>query len=180
MKHFSRFVIIAAALTIVAPAFAQNNTTKRAPPHREASLPSGTISKEAATQNPVAVLQAFTVSDLQAALADAQAQTPPDTISIQCYQALIPLVQSNIANPLPTSAGGFQLLQKARDAKSALANIQSPTGPLAQLNIACAPLVLDVQNTLIQLGIVGGAVAVAGPAGGLTLPTFLPALTLFH
>ena len=139
------------------------------------------ISKTAATANPILVLQSFTVTDLQAALQDAQSQTPPDTAAISCYSALIPLVQSSIANPLPASAGGFQLLQKARDAKAALANIQSPNGPLAQLNMACAPLVLDIQNTLVQLGIVGGAVAVAGPAGGLVLPTSLtPLLTLFH
>lgn len=146
-----------------------------------ASAQTKAISKTAATANPILVLQSFTVADIQAALADAQAQTPPDAAAVNCYSALIPLVQSSIANPLPASAGGFQLLQKARDAKAALANIQSPNGPLAQLNMACAPLVLDIQNTLVQLGIVGGAVAVAGPAGGLVLPTSLtPLLTLFH
>lgn len=131
------------------------------------------LTKAAATVNPVLVIQKFTVDDLNAALADAQAQVPPDAAAVACYTALIPLVQSNIVNPLPTGLGGFQLLQKTRDAKAALANIQSPNGPLAQLNMACAPLVLSVQNTLIQLGIVGGAVIATGGIG-LTLPIALP------
>jgi hypothetical protein len=117
-------------------------------------------------------LQTFTVADLQTALADAQAQTPPDTTSALCYTALIPIVEAGVNNPLPAGLGVFQALQKARDAKALLANIQSPNGPLAALNIACAPLVLDAQNTLIQLGIVGGTVAATG---GLALPA-LPAL----
>jgi hypothetical protein len=96
-----------------------------------------------------------------------------------CYTALIPIVQTGVANPLPAGLGGFQLLQKGRDLKSAIANLQSPTGPLASLNQACAPLVLDVEHTLVQLGIVGGAIAVAGPAAGLTLPIALPGLNLF-
>jgi hypothetical protein len=79
-------------------------------------------------------------------------------------------VQSGVANPLPAGLGGFQLLQKARDLKTMLANLQSPNGPMAQLNLACAPLVLDVQNTMVLLGVVGGGVALTGGAGGLALP----------
>jgi len=158
-------LVLLGAVLLASPALAQ--TTK-------APVKPGAISKSAATANPVLVIQKFTVDDLTAALADANAQTPPDAAAAQCYTALIPVVQSNIANPFPTGLGGFQLLQKARDAKAVVANLQSPTGPLAALNMACAPLVLDVQNTLIQLGILGGAVAVAGPAAGLTLPIALP------
>ena len=118
----------------------------------------------AAQQNPLLVLQQFTVADLQAALKDAQSQTPPDTTSANCYTALIPFVQQQTQDPLPAGAGIFQALQKARDAKAYLANIQSPTGPLAGLNQACAPLVLDVQNTLLTLGVQVGVLA--NPAGG--------------
>ena len=131
-----------------------------------------------AQANPFAVLQTFTVGDLQTALADAQGQTPPDTTSAQCYTALIPMVAAGVNNPLPAGLGVFQALQKARDAKALLANIQSPNGPLASLNIACAPLVLDAQNTLIQLGIVAGSVAATGglvpPALPFALPFTLP------
>jgi hypothetical protein len=137
---------------------------------------SATKAKITVTQaqaNPIAVLQSFTVADLQAALADAQAQTPPDTVSASCYTALIPLVQSGVGNPLPTGLGAFQLLQKARDAQALIANLQSPTGPLAALNTACAPLILSTESTLAALGVISGAVAATG---GLSLPIALPAL----
>ena len=128
-------------------------------------------------QNPLLVLQQFTVADLQAALKDAQSQTPPDTTAATCYGALIPFVQSQVQNPLPQGAGVFQALQKARDAKAYLANIQSPTGPLAGLNQACAPLVLDVQNTLLTLGISVGVIAnpATAPATLAGLPAAIAA-----
>ena len=129
------------------------------------------VSKVNATKNPITVLQTFTVADLQAAQADALAQTPPDTTAANCYSALIPIVQSGASNPLPKGLGGFQLLQKGRDLKAAIANLQSPNGPLASLNQACAPLVLDTQNTLIQLGIIGGGVIATS---GITLPFGIP------
>lgn len=126
-----------------------------------------------AQQNPLLVLQQFTVADLQAALKDAQSQTPPDAVAANCYAALIPFVQQQTLNPLPAGPGVFQALQKARDAKAYLANIQSPTGPLASLNQACAPLVLDVQNTLLTLGVSVGVIA--NPAGATAALTGLPA-----
>lgn len=135
----------------------------------------GQLTVAQAQTNPIALLQKFTVSDLQAALTDAQGQTPPDTTAASCYQALIPIVQSNVANPLPAGPGVFQAVQKIRDAKAMLANLQSPTGPLAALNTACAPLILDAQNTLLQLGITTGAVAATVATGGVASPlTLLP------
>jgi len=133
-------------------------------------------------QNPLALLRQFTVSDLEAALADANAQTPPDATAAACYKALLAVVQSNVANPLPAGPGIFQALQKARDAKALIANLQSPTGPLADLNASCAPLVLDAQNTLLALGVsvglvanpVGAPVAIAGVPGAVA--AFLAAL----
>lgn len=160
---FSKILLAAslACALAVAPAVAQPKT------------PATKVTASAAKANPVLAIQTFTVADLQAALADAQAQTPPDNTSAACYQALIPIVQSGVANPLPKGLGAFQALQKARDFKAMLANLQSPNGPLAALNVACAPLVVDTQTTLIQLGIIGGGVAAAAP---LTLPLLaLPA-----
>jgi hypothetical protein len=150
-------IIAAACLLTTTAAYAQTKTTK--------------VTKAAATANPVVVLQTFTVDDLKSALADANSQTPPDAVAANCYMALIPVVQSGITNPLPTGVGGFQLLQKGRDLKAAVANLQSPTGPLAALNTACAPLIVDTQSTLIQLGIIGGGVTATS---GLTLPLALP------
>ena len=116
--------------------------------------------------DPLASLKSFTVADLQSALSDAQAQTPPDQTAANCYQALIPLVQSQSTNPLPSTAGAFSAFQKARDVGS-LVQAGIPAG----LNIACAPLVLDTQQTLAKLGIIaaGGAVA----AGGI-IPIVMP------
>jgi hypothetical protein len=162
--------IVSAMLVCAAPALAANGVS--APKSRAAH--GGTHpTVTQAQQNPLIVLQQFTIADLQAALADATAQTPPDTVAAACYTALIPFVQSQVQNPLPAGAGAFQALQKARDAKAYLANIQSPTGPLASLNTACAPLVLDVQNTLVTLGLSVGVIA--NPAGAAATLGGLPA-----
>jgi hypothetical protein len=123
------------------------------------SAPGGKLSQNQAQQNPVLVIQQFTLTDLQAALADAQGQTPPDTIAATCYQALITLVGNPVANPLPSGPGAFQLFQKGRDIKNMIANLQAQNGPLSALNVACAPLIVDLNTTLIRLGIMGGAVA---------------------
>lgn len=159
----------AAALVCAAPAMAAKRTLAR----RSAVTVSAKPTVTQVQQNPLIVVRQFTVADLQAALADAQSQSPPDTVAANCYAALIPFVQSQAQNPLPAGAGVFQALQKARDAKAYLANIQSPTGPLASLNIACAPLVLDVQNTLVTLGISVGVIA--NPAGAAAAASGLPA-----
>ncbi len=158
-----------AALTCAAPAKAANKPLVRRPAAIVSTKPTVTQ----AQQNPLIIVRQFTIADLQTALADAQAQTPPDTVAVNCYTALIPFVQSQAQNPLPAGAGVFQALQKARDAKAYLANIQSPTGPLASLNIACAPLVLDVQNTLVTLGVSVGVIA--NPAGAAAAVSGLPA-----
>lgn len=117
------------------------------------------VPQSQASANPVQVLQKFTLTDLQAALADANAQTPPDTIAANCYTELITVVQSPAINPLPSGPGAFQLFQKARDLKALADSLQSRNGPLTALNIACAPLVMDVQTLLIRLGVIGGAIA---------------------
>lgn len=169
MKHIFTLAILA-LLTV--PAMAQTKTTAKA----ATTVPAPKLTTAQAIANQVALIQAFTVSDLQAALADAQAQTPPDTVSASCYTALIPIVQSNIANPLPTGLGGFQALQKARDLQNLVAGLQSQNGPLAPLVTACAPLILSVQNVLVGLGLKTGLVAGVAASGGLALPIALPAL----
>ena len=110
--------------------------------------------------NAIGAIQSFTVADLQAALADANAQTPPDTVAAGCYTALIPVVQASVTNPLPQTKGLFILIQKARDLAdngTALLTIVQ-TGPI---NTACAPLVLSTTQTLIGLQARGAAAAAA-------------------
>lgn len=137
------------------------------------AVPAKQLTAASVQQNPFALLQQFSAADLTAALADANAQIPPDTTSAQCYTSLLALVNSPLNSPLPAGPGAFQLLQKARDMKQFLASIQAPNGPLSQLNLACAPLILDVNSTLIGLGVQTGIVAATG---GVALPA-LPALS---
>ena len=131
------------------------------------------LTPSAVQQNPFAMLQQFSAADLTAALADANAQTPPDQTSAQCYTALLALVNSPVNSPLPAGPGAFQLLQKARDMEAVSRDTAiSRNGPLSQLNLACAPLVMDVNSTLLALGVSTGIVAATG---GTALPA-LPAL----
>jgi hypothetical protein len=158
--------VLGFSLVFALPAMAQVKKTVPAPATSK-------LTASAVQGNPLLLLQQFTTSDLQAALADANAQTPPDAAAAACYTALLAVVNSNIANPLPSGPGLFQALQKARDAKAILASMQSPTGPLSALNTACAPLVLDAQNTLVALGVTTGAVV--NPVGAATALAGLPA-----
>ena len=167
MKTPLKIICAMACLALAAPTYAAQTKTKT----------SAKLTTAQAVTNQIALIQAFTVSDLQAALADAQAQTPPDTVSASCYSALIPIVQSNVANPLPAGLGGFQALQKARDLQNLIANINSPNGPLAPLVTACAPLILSVQNVLVGLGLKAGLVAGVAASGGVALPIALPVLS---
>jgi len=150
------------------PAMLAANASAPAAPTPKA----GQLTAAQVQQNPILLLQQFTASDLQAALTDANAQTPPDTTSAACYTALLAMVNSPINNPLPSQLGLFLALQKARDAEAFLANLQSPTGPLSALNVACAPLVMDVNTTLLALGVTTGLVV---GTGGIAIPA-LPGL----
>jgi len=115
-------------------------------------------------QNPFILLENLATADLTAALADANAQVPPDTVGANCYSALISL-KSNPAFALPTGGvpGVFTAIQKGRDLKVQLANIVSPNGPLANLNAACAAWTQDNIATLIAIG--GAVGLVANPVG---------------
>lgn len=155
-------LLVGASLALVSPATAQQPKAKPAAAKQ--------LTAAQAQQNPLAVIQQFTATDLQAALTDANAQTPPDTVAAACYTALLTIVNNPINNPLPTAPGAFQLFQKGRDLQALLANLQSPTGPLAPINTACAPLILSAQNTLIQLGVIGGGVTAVVGTGGAALP----------
>lgn len=159
------------------PSSALSSFAATAKPAAKSAAGSATgMSTTTVEQNPLQLLQQFSIDDLNAALTDAQAQNPPDVTSINCYTALIPIIQSNVANPLPAGPGVFQLAQKVRDFKALTANLQSPTGPLASLNQACAAWVLDGVNTFIGLGAKVGLVVGTGGLGGV-LPA-LPGLNL--
>jgi hypothetical protein len=133
--------------------------------------PAGTTANPASGATPAtiqATVQKLTVADLQAADADAKAHNDP--VASTCYEALIPLVQNQpplLPGGLPK--GAVSTFQAARD----IANgVQSGPSVLKGLNVPCAPLVLDAENTLIQFGLrIGGA---AGIAVGLPPLPVLP------
>jgi hypothetical protein len=109
---------------------------------------------KALPSDPFSVLRTFTVNDLQAALDDANAQVPPDTIAATCYAALIPLV-SAAQSPLPGKLGVFLALQKTRDVVNKVSQVQANIGPIADAKNKCAAVVLDTQNFLLRLGVIG-------------------------
>jgi hypothetical protein len=114
----------------------------------------------AARANPIELLQRFSVDDLEAALADAQAQKPLDQVAATCYPALIKIVQDSVPNLIvPTNPGMFLGGQRSRDTKNVNTAMLSQSGPLAGLNVACAPLVLDPLNTLVTIGVTVGVVS---------------------
>ena len=161
-------IVVAANVAPSRSAVRSSSPPTSSAPTSSAPTSSAPLSATQVQENPLLLVKNFTVGDLQAALADANAQTPPDTAAAACYSALLTVVQSNVASPLPAGPGLFQALQKARDAKALIANLQSPTGPLSALNTACAPLVLDAQSTLLGLGVGIGLVASpVAPAAGI-------------
>lgn len=114
-------LILAAGLALAAgPALAQTSTA------------AWTISLPANLQN-------LAIADLQNASADAKLHN--DTRHGACWDALIPFIQSGLANPLPNKPGLFLLVQKGFDFSA------SAGEPLVPTNVAqaCGPVVLDLK-----------------------------------
>lgn len=107
----------------------------------------------------VSGIQAFTAADLQQAAADAAAQTPPDTRHGACWNALIPIVQSGVANPLPSGLGAAQLVQKFFDDRTLVQK-----GLPDSVVQACALTVYDLTISFNQLAGLVGLKALALPA----------------
>ena len=112
--------------------------------------------------NPVQTLAQFTVTDLQAASADAHASN--DVAAYQCYDYLAKVVPTIQPTAPAGTVGAFLAFQKARD----LANgLNRANAGLSQLNLACAPLVIDAQTTINKLALLGVG---AASTGGVLLP----------
>jgi hypothetical protein len=119
----------------------------------------------------VQAIASFVTTDLSAALAMAQASG--DKTAALCYAYLIPQVaaaQAQLGNLAPRNIkGGFSGFEAGR---IAVTNVKGfVNGVPTDLNVNCAPLVLDAGSTLVGLAAkVGVTIALPG-AGGL-----LPAL----
>ena len=116
------------------------------------------VAPNASTTNALAQIASFTVTDLQNADADAVAHN--DVIAHACYPALIQFVQSSpLATPGTTVSGAFSAFQAARDVQQSVQGFQVPN----YLKLGCAPLVMDVQQFLINLAALGAGAATGVP-----------------
>lgn len=160
VKSLAFIIAIGFAISFGFPAHAATTTKKLTPAQAQV--------------NPLAVLQQLSVTDLQAALADAQANN--DATTIPCWTALLAGVQAQQAAAPALPSGVFSAIQKARDLKIQAANLLAPNGPLANLNVACAPLLMDANSTLAAFGIATGVVVGTGGIAIPALPGLLPLL----
>lgn len=149
-------VALAAPFTAHAQASAQGNVPANSPNALFNKLKADTAKATGATIDPVSGLlqfgqkvQQFTLSDLQAASADAKAQTPPDVRHAPCWDALATVVQNqNLNGILPSGLGAAQLLQKTFDLQSTFEGHQAWKDQIAT---ACALTIADVATDLNTL-----------------------------
>lgn len=132
-----------------------------------------TSSSAATSPDPLTGLRNFTIADLQAASADAKAQTPPDVTASQCYDFLAANLPTLPGVQPGQTVGAILAFQKARDVVN---GATQQSGFLKALNLACAPLVNDVNLTLAKLGILAGGVAATGGAIAPVAAVGLPAI----
>lgn len=129
--------------------------------------PATGLPTSSSASDPLAALGKFTVADLTNA--DKLAVASNDKVAHQCFAYLIPVVeQAQAAQGTPgvTVSGAFSAFEAGRVAvtngKALLAGVPQ------DLNVACAPLVLDATNTIVGLAAKVG-VGIAVPAiPGLT------------
>lgn len=109
----------------------------------------------------ISKIQTITLADIQEALADANAQTPPDTRHAQCWQVLVPWVTAwqGANGILPSKLGLALLMQKTFDLKQLAAK---PLVPDAVVT-GCALTLYDINMTLAQLTGALGIKAIAIP-----------------
>jgi len=163
-------IAVAFAVSLPVPARAQQQIT-----FKKIGIAPAPAKPAAAAQkmlDPLSWLRQFSATDLQAALDDANAQTPPNITSIPCWTFLLGIVKaspSSASSLVPGTSGVASAIQKALDDQLLLANWLTPNGTLDQLNVACAPLINKINATFIAGGTaLVGAIA-TGPAGTATI-----------
>ena len=145
---FKRYICLASLVLLAACAQTTTN-------------PDGTTT----TVDPLAKIATFTIADLQNA--DAEAVAANDVVAHACYPALIKFVTelqaqnaSSTGQPL-TVSGAFSAFQKARNVRRSVAAGGGFSVP-DYLKLGCAPLVLDEQQLLIRLGLIGAGSLIPG------------------
>ena len=114
------------------------------------------------TTRPLAKLATFATADLAQAVAIAE--QAGDRVGAACYTALQQYV-GQAGQARPAIKGAFSAFALARVGTSKLS-----AGVPEDLHVACAPVVLDAQQTLIRLGVIGAGTAVGVPGVGALLP----------
>lgn len=114
-----------------------------------------------ASSDSLSGLAKFTVADLQAASADAHAQTPPDETAFRCYDFLITAIPTLTPSSSGNTVGAFVAFQKLRDLHN---GVSSAGGALKSLTLACAPLVIDTQTVVNKLLLLGAGTFATGGA----------------
>lgn len=154
---------IAVAALITAPAHAATKTVAKAPATATAAVnPLQAFLDQ--INSKVATLNALTLTDAQAAMVMAA----NDPVGLACYTAVANKLQASQASGsslVPKSLGVLQLIETARLAKLQISGIQNGTDPVVT---GCAPLILDVNTTLLMLtgqGVIGAAGASIGIPG---------------
>lgn len=109
--------------------------------------------------DPLTGLKQFTLSDLTAASADAHSNN--DQTAYQCYDYLIKVLPTLPSFTPGSTVGAVLAFQKVRDLQNGLVSVN---GQLKQLNLACAPLVIDTQTTINKLILIGAGGAATGGA----------------
>lgn len=112
-------------------------------PSKDLPAMGSTISSiDTQAQQTIAAVDKFTLADLQAADADAQANS--DTAAHSCYGALIPVVEAR-ANQSASAVGAVSTFQHTRD----IVKLFKGSGAVAQ---ACAALKQDVTGDVLGIG----------------------------
>jgi len=107
-----------------------------------------------AAADPIQHIQQITVADLQNALADANAQTPPDTRHAACWSALISFLQNYQApSLLPNKLGLALLIQKGFDLQQAAGKPLIPDAVITACALTVADLKLDMAKLAGLLGV---------------------------
>lgn len=114
-------------------------------------------------------LSKFSVTDLQAASADAKAHNDPE--AAMCWDGLVPIVQSigtgGALPAVPKIAGGASLFQAVRDIlQGGLAATTGTPVVVKQINMACGPLYVSARADIAKVLIMVGAAAAGGPGVG--------------
>jgi len=169
--------VLLAALLLTTPALAQTHPTTVGHPFAifgngaQVTLAANVKSSATATTssgNLLTAVQNFSIADVQAAIADAQARN--DTRHLPCWQAILPVVQSvgtpTAALHLPTAPGLAELAQTYFDDKAGLTS--GSNNILDPIATGCALTLLDLQMGVNQL-----AVAIGLKLIPLTLPAGL-------